>query len=100
LSQALDPIAMQPLSVGVISNVEAEVYQDAARVNSLLTEQAVRPVRWEESVRKLETLGCRRIFEVGPGKVLKGLIKRINASLNVENFATAQDLGRARESAV
>jgi [acyl-carrier-protein] S-malonyltransferase len=100
LSQALDPIAMQPLSVGVISNVEAEVYQDAARVKSLLTEQAVRPVRWEESVRKLEALGCRRIFEVGPGKVLKGLIKRINASLNVENFATAQDLGRARESAV
>lgn len=100
LSQALDPIAMQPLSVGVISNVEAEVYQDAARVKSLLTEQAVRPVRWEESVRKLETLGCRRIFEVGPGKVLKGLIKRINASLDVENFATAQDLGRARESAV
>jgi [acyl-carrier-protein] S-malonyltransferase len=86
---------MRPLSVGVITNVEAEVNQDADRVKSLLTEQAVRPVRWEESVRRLEALGCRRIFEVGPGKVLKGLIKRITSSLEVENFATAQDLARA-----
>lgn len=97
LSQALDSIAMRPLSVGVITNVEAEVNQDPDRVKSLLTEQAVRPVRWEESVRKLEALGCRRIFEVGPGKVLGGLIKRISSSLEVENFSTAQDLARARE---
>ncbi|HEX2229060.1 MAG TPA: ACP S-malonyltransferase, partial [Candidatus Binatia bacterium] len=97
LSQALDPIAMRPLSLGVITNVEAEVNQDADRVKSLLTEQAVRPVRWEESVRRLEALGCRRIFEVGPGKVLKGLIKRISSSLEVENFAAAQDLARARQ---
>ena len=95
LSEALDPIAMRPLSLGVITNVEAEVNQDADRVKSLLTEQAVRPVRWEESVRRLEALGCRRIFEVGPGKVLKGLIKRITSSLEVENFANAQDLARA-----
>jgi [acyl-carrier-protein] S-malonyltransferase len=96
LSQVLDPIEMQPLSVGVITNVEAEVNTDPERVKVLLTEQAVRPVRWEESVRKLEALGCRRIFEVGPGKVLKGLIKRISSSVEVENFASAQDLARAR----
>jgi len=97
LSQVLDPVTMKPLSLGVITNVEADVNQDAGRVKSLLTEQAVRPVRWEESVRRLEALGCRRIFEVGPGKVLKGLIKRISSSLEVENFATAQDLARARQ---
>jgi [acyl-carrier-protein] S-malonyltransferase len=96
LSQALDSVPMRPLSVGVITNVEAEVNRDPERVKSLLTEQAVRPVRWEESVRKLEALGCRRIFEVGPGKVLKGLIKRVSSSLEVENFATAQDFVRAR----
>jgi [acyl-carrier-protein] S-malonyltransferase len=96
LSETLDQVEMQPLAVGVITNVEAEVNQDPHRVKSLLTEQAVRPVRWEESVRKLEALGCRRVFEVGPGKVLKGLIKRISSSLAVENFATAQDLTRAR----
>jgi [acyl-carrier-protein] S-malonyltransferase len=87
---------MRPLSVGVITNVEAEVNRDPERVKGLLTEQAVRPVRWEESVRKLEALGCRRIFEVGPGKVLRGLIKRISSCLEVENFASAQDCARAR----
>jgi [acyl-carrier-protein] S-malonyltransferase len=96
LSQVLDSVPMRPLSVGVITNVEAEVNRDPERVKSLLTEQAVRPVRWEESVRKLEALGCRRIFELGPGKVLKGLIKRVSSSLQVENFATAQDFVRAR----
>jgi [acyl-carrier-protein] S-malonyltransferase len=95
LSQALASVRLQPLSLGVVTNVEAEINQDPARVKSLLTEQAVRPVRWEESVRKLEALGCRRILEVGPGKVLKGLIKRISSSLDVENFATAQDLRKA-----
>jgi [acyl-carrier-protein] S-malonyltransferase len=96
LAEVLASIALQPLSVGVITNVEAEVNRDPGRVKSLLAEQAVRPVRWEESVRKLETLGCRRILEVGPGKVLKGLIKRISSSLQVENFATAQDFLNAR----
>jgi [acyl-carrier-protein] S-malonyltransferase len=96
LAQALESIALRPLSVGVITNVEAEINQDETRVKSLLTEQAVSPVRWEESVRRLESLGCRRILEVGPGKVLKGLIKRISSSLEVENLATAQDLLKAR----
>ena len=96
LAEVLASIALQPLSVGVITNVEAEVNRDPGRVKSLLAEQAVRPVRWEESVRKLETLGCRRILEVGPGKVLKGLIKRISSSLRVDNFATAQDFLNAR----
>jgi [acyl-carrier-protein] S-malonyltransferase len=95
LSQALDSVRLQPLSLGVVTNVEAEVNRDPARVKSLLAEQAMRPVRWEESVRKLEALGCRRILEVGPGRVLKGLIKRISSSLDVENFATAQDLAKA-----
>ena len=62
--------------------------------------QAVRPVRWEETVRKLEALGCWRIIEVGPGKVLAGLIKRISRSLEVENFAAVPDLARTRAETV
>jgi [acyl-carrier-protein] S-malonyltransferase len=100
LRQVLEPISIAPLSVGVITNVEAEVNRDLQRVKPLLAEQAVRPVRWEESVRKLEALGCRRIFEVGPGKVLAGLIKRISRSLEVENFASTEDLARTRAEAV
>jgi [acyl-carrier-protein] S-malonyltransferase len=96
LTQALASIVVNSLSVGVVTNVEAEVNQDAGRVKSLLTEQAVRPVRWEESVRKLAALGCQRVLEIGPGKVLSGLIKRISSSLDTENFESPQDLARVR----
>jgi [acyl-carrier-protein] S-malonyltransferase len=97
LSQALADVELRPLSIGVVTNVEADVNRDAARVKSLLVEQAVCPVRWEETVRKLEALGCRRILEVGPGKILKGLIRRISSSLEVESFAAVQDLATVRQ---
>jgi [acyl-carrier-protein] S-malonyltransferase len=100
LKEVLEPVRMAPLAVGVVTNVEAEVNRDPERVKSLLAEQAVRPVRWEETVRKLEALGCRRIIEVGPGKVLAGLIKRISRSLEVENFAAVPDLARTRAETV
>jgi [acyl-carrier-protein] S-malonyltransferase len=94
LKQVLEDVAVKPFSVGVITNVEAEVNLDSSRVKSLLIEQTVRSVRWEESVRRLDELGCRQVLEVGPGKVLKGLIKRIAPSLEVENFEAPQDLAR------
>jgi [acyl-carrier-protein] S-malonyltransferase len=77
-----------------VTNVEAEVNLEAGRVKALLTEQAVQPVRWEESVQKLFQLGCTRALEVGPGKVLKGLIKRIAPAMNVDNLEVPQDLSR------
>jgi [acyl-carrier-protein] S-malonyltransferase len=94
LKQILRDIAVQPFSLGVVTNVEATVNLDPARVKSLLIEQAVSPVRWEESVRALDSLGCGRAWEIGPGKVLKGLIKRIVASMAVETIETPQDLAK------
>ena len=94
LGKVLDDVTVHPFSLGVITNVEADVNLDAGRVKSLLIEQAVQPVRWEESVRKLESLGCVRMWEIGPGKVLKGLINRINRGLQVDNFEAPQDLGK------
>ena len=92
LERVLDDIAIRSFSIGVVTNVEADVNLDAGRVKSLLVEQAVQPVRWEESVRTLERLGCFRLWEIGPGKVLKGLISRINRNLQTENFETPKDL--------
>jgi [acyl-carrier-protein] S-malonyltransferase len=94
LKQVLSEIVVKPFSVGVVTNVEAAVNLDPDRVKSLLTEQTVQPVRWEESVQRLGELGCQRVLEVGPGKVLKGLIKRIAPSLEVENFQSPEDLER------
>ena len=94
LREILSNIAVHPFAVGVITNVEADVNFDAGRVKSLLVEQAVRPVRWEESVQKLGTLGCQRAIEIGPGKVLKGLIKRILPAMEVENFEAPADMAK------
>jgi [acyl-carrier-protein] S-malonyltransferase len=94
LSRVLNDVVVGPLAMGVISNVAAEVNLDADRVKPLLVAQAVEPVRWEESVRKLAALGCTKAWEIGPGKVLKGLMKRITPELEVENFETPQDLAK------
>ena len=96
LNQVLQNVPVHPFTVGVVTNVEAEVNLDCDRVKHLLVEQAVRPVRWEESVKKLSQLGCRRALEVGPGKVLKGLIKRIAPAMDTENFETPADLARLK----
>jgi len=94
LKEILSRISVQPFTVGVVTNVEAEVNLDASRVKSLLIEQAVRPVRWEETVQKLGALGCNRAVEIGPGKVLKGLIKRILPAMEVENFEAPADMSK------
>ncbi|HEY7166981.1 MAG TPA: ACP S-malonyltransferase [Candidatus Binatia bacterium] len=97
LKNVLAAVAIKPFTAAVISNVEADVNSDPGRVKDLLVRQTVSPVRWEESVRKLEESGCERVFEVGPGKVLRGLIKRISPSLELDNFQSAADLTRIVE---
>ncbi|MFQ5902225.1 MAG: ACP S-malonyltransferase [Candidatus Binatia bacterium] len=94
LRKVLSDVTVQPFSVGVITNVEASINLDHNRVKPLLVEQMVRPVRWGESVKQLEELGCHRVLEIGPGRVLKGLIKRISPRLEVENLEAPQDLNK------
>jgi [acyl-carrier-protein] S-malonyltransferase len=96
LASVLEAIQIHPFTIGVVTNVEAEVNRSAERVKPLLIEQAVKPVRWEESVRKLSQLGCRRGLEIGPGKVLKGLIKRIAPAMEADNFESPDDLARVK----
>jgi [acyl-carrier-protein] S-malonyltransferase len=94
LERTLHDVAVQPFDIGVITNAEADVNRRAERVKALLIEQAVRPVRWEESVKKLVALNCHRAIEIGPGKILKGLMKRIAPTMELENFETPQDLSK------
>ena len=98
LERILDEVVIRPLTIGVVTNVEAEVNFAPARVKPLLVEQAVRPVRWEETVRKLSALGCQHAIEVGPGKVLSGLIKRIVPDMETNNFEAPEDLARFVEA--
>ncbi len=94
LRSVLNEISVAPFTIPVVTNVDADINRDAQRIKCLLIDQAVQPVRWEESVKKLSELGCQRAVEIGPGKVLKGLIKRIAPAMAVENFETPADLAR------
>ena len=92
LKQVLAATDVKPFSVGVITNVDADINMDENRVKSLLVRQAVSPVRWEESVKRLEAMAPERVLEIGPGKVLTGLIKRISPKLSVDNIEKPDDL--------
>ncbi|NJD37801.1 MAG: ACP S-malonyltransferase [Geobacter sp.] len=90
LHQVLDRITVNVMSLPVITNVEACANQDAGRVRELLVTQVCAPVRWEQSVQAMISDGITRFVEIGPGKVLTGLVKRINkemALVNIEDTA-------------
>lgn len=92
LRDVLEGVEVGPLRMGVVTNVEAALNADPGRVKTLLAEQVVAPVRWEESVRALAGLGCERVIELGPGRVLSGLVRRIDRSIGTSNLEKPEDL--------
>jgi [acyl-carrier-protein] S-malonyltransferase len=93
LEPVLRAVAWKPLARPVVTNVEAKANPDLARVVPLLVEQVTAPVRWIECVEELVRQGVTRLVEVGPGKVLSGLAKRIDKSVetwNVEDRASLE----------
>ena len=88
LEADLRRIEFAPLAVPLITNVDAEVITGGEEARTSLIRQVCLPVRWEESVRELISLGVTTFVEVGPGKVLSGLLRQIERSvhcLNVED---------------
>jgi len=81
----------QPL-ISVVNNVDVSVENDADKIKDALLRQLYLPVRWTESVLYLSEQGVTDIIEVGPGKVLTGLNKRINKSLVLSSFSQPSDL--------
>jgi [acyl-carrier-protein] S-malonyltransferase len=77
LQAVLADVSIGELRCPVISNVEAKPNRDADRVKELLVRQVTNPVRWQECVEALAAQGCTAALEVGPGRVLTGLVKRI-----------------------
>lgn len=67
----------------VVNNVDVAVETDPARIRDALVRQASAPVRWVEVVQRLRAMGATRVIEFGPGKVLAGLVSRIDRSLQV-----------------
>jgi [acyl-carrier-protein] S-malonyltransferase len=87
LSRALQSAVIRPPRVPVISNVDARPQTDPQRIRELLVEQVVKPVHWEASMRFLLDSGINTCYEVGPGRVLRGLLKRINRDVQCHSVA-------------
>lgn len=76
----LDNIALKNAGIPVIGNVTAEPMTDAAEIKKRLIEQLYSPVLWEDSVARMLELGVDTFIEIGPGKVLSGLVKKVDRS--------------------
>ena len=95
LEKALEEVSVNDLKIPVVTNVEAEANTSKDKVKRLLVAQVSSPVRWEESMRKMIEKGIEQILEVGPGKVLSGLMKRIDSRVetkNIEDLKTLRSL--------
>lgn len=92
LEAALHATSVSGPSAPVVSNVEARPNSDAARVKALLIEQVTAPVRWVETVQFLVQAGETTAIEIGPGKVLMGLARRIDRNLKVLNVEDVDSL--------
>lgn len=83
LQVELSKVAFADMQVPVISNVEAKPFGSRVRVPKLLVEQVTAPVRWQESMEMVIKMGVESIVEVGPGKVLSALMRRIDRKVKV-----------------
>ncbi len=90
VARLADALAEVPLSrprIPVISNVDAQPHDDPERIRDLLIQQVVSPVQWEESMRYLLAEGYTNFYEVGPGRVLRGLLRRIDRTVSCDNVS-------------
>jgi [acyl-carrier-protein] S-malonyltransferase len=92
LAEVLAGIAVSAPEIPVIHNVHAQAETDPARIRELLVEQISSPVQWAACVNGMVTAGISRIVECGPGKVLSGLNRRIDKSLQSFTIEQPADL--------
>ncbi|MCF2950395.1 ACP S-malonyltransferase [Paraglaciecola aquimarina] len=89
LAQLLEGISFSAPNIPVINNVDVAQPTEPKAIKQALIQQLYSPVRWTESVNKLAEFDIETLLEIGPGKVLTGLVKRINKSLNGQAINTA-----------
>jgi len=88
----LDKTKFSDPKAPIISNVTADYEKGAEEIKENLVKQLYSPVRWEESIIRIRQEGCNTFFEIGPGKVLKGLLRRIDPELKTYNIETTGDI--------
>lgn len=95
LRERLESMDFAPLQVTLVNNIDVAVETDADKLRDALYRQAFGPVRWVECVKAIKARGVSHLVECGPGKVLAGLTKRIDAEMTglaMYDLATLQDV--------
>ena len=87
LTAVLQEVPFQSPRIPVISNVDAQTHDEPEKIRELLVQQVVSPVLWENSMTYLLETGVDQFYEIGPGRVLRGLLRRINRKVNCENIS-------------
>ena len=92
LQSALDKTDIRDASIPVYANVTAKPVQQANEIRRLLADQLTSPVRWEETIRNMAADGATEFVEIGPGKVLQGLVKRIRNDVQTRGIDRIADV--------
>lgn len=94
----LDNLEYREFRFPIVTNLDAELNEDPGGVNNDLWRQVWSPVKWLQSVRKLRSLGVETFVEIGPGKVLSGLVRQIDRDVRCLNVDNAESLRNTRET--
>jgi len=92
MAQALAAAQLSAPAVPVVANVTAQAVSDPAQIRDLLVKQVTGTVRWRESVMWMKTQGVSEMIELGAGKVLSGLVKRIDKEISSESVGTPEQV--------
>lgn len=95
LAEAMTELTWNAPALPIVQNVDAEVHEGVESIRDALVRQLYLPVRWTECVQALAGRGATRIAECGPGKVLAGLVKRIDKSIDARALGTQADFDAA-----
>ncbi|KAK1398675.1 [Acyl-carrier-protein] S-malonyltransferase [Heracleum sosnowskyi] len=87
LEAALAATEIRIPRIPVISNVDAQPHADPETIKKILARQVTSPVQWETTVKTLLTKGLKKSYELGPGKVIAGIFKRVDKSAEIENIS-------------
>jgi [acyl-carrier-protein] S-malonyltransferase len=85
LAAALENVAFKASRIPVWSNVDAAPHTEPDEIRGLLVRQVLQPVLWEKTMRQLLAQGVQRFYEIGPGRVLAGLLKRVERKMECRN---------------
>jgi [acyl-carrier-protein] S-malonyltransferase len=92
LAAELANVTVSKLAFPVVANVDGEPNADAARVSDLLVRQIDAPVQWVKTIERIAAEGVTKALEIGPGKVLAGLVKRVDRRVSVLNVSDAEGI--------